>query len=144
MNFNFSPNKLLGYSLAGVAVVGGVLYISNRTKKNREETDANNAREILGTNTNAGRAVTFATTLRTAMKGWGTKEDIIYAVFTEATEQGLTFGDISKAYTATYQRDLLKDLQKELRDSEYAKVTSIITNLSGLWLKPKDDATMIL
>ena len=127
------PTKVILYGAGGIITVGGLFYIANRMKKNKEKADANEAREVLGTDTRAGRAVTVATILRPAIAGWNTKEDIIYDQFKKAIAAGYTFGDISKAYELTYQRDLLKDLQRKLNDREYAKLSTILTGgLSGV------------
>lgn len=76
----------------------------------------------------SAEAQIYAETLRKAIRGLGTDEEAIYSIFSRLqSKRDLT--EISTAYTARYNRDLLSDLLNDLTDKEKAKLMSIINKL---------------
>lgn len=66
--------------------------------------------------------------LRRAMRGIGTGESQIYAVF-KTLDSKLQISQLSKGFYNEYKKDLLTEIQDELREKEQAILMDIITEL---------------
>lgn len=69
-------------------------------------------------NTPTGNAKIIATKFRVAMEGWGTNEKLLYTLADQVANDGVKWEDVASNYYNMYERDLIKDLQKELNSKE--------------------------
>lgn len=110
------------YSLAGVVVVGGVIFFANKYIKdliaNKEE----------GKTFEDGSAATLAKQIKMAFEndGWPGTDTIALRTTLRDIPSREEFDKVVKSYEKLYNSNLLKDLSDELQTTEYNEMLQII------------------
>lgn len=119
---SWTLKEKLIYSLAGIVVVGGVIYFANKYIKGM----------IAGNEENKsfedGSSATYAKQIKMAFEndGWpGTDTTSLRATLREVPSKEV-FDKIVKSYDKLYNENLLKDLSTELQTTEYNEMLQII------------------
>jgi hypothetical protein len=74
-------------------------------------------------------ATQYAKDLRKALRGFGTDEEMIYAIFNRLKNK-YQVSELSLAYKAEYKKDLLADIMNDLTDKEQVILWGIINKLN--------------
>lgn len=124
-----SKGKLIGWSIAGAAVVGtgiGLFYFGRSQFRDLRERSAERDGLEYGSAANHAKRLKMAFDNDNTF-GWGTNEEEVYTVFRELPTQR-AYNQVQKEYNKLYQTELNRDLQDELDVSEYRQVLSILAS----------------
>lgn len=102
-------------------VAEGKLMKANTFDPNYHTNFSFSAAEIL-------QAQNYAEDLRKSMKGWGTRESKLFAVF-QNVESKAMISLIADKYYTLYKRSLINDLIEELNKTDKAKLYTLISAL---------------